>query len=212
MANTNLKKIKKDLLRYGRMPQNYEKAKVIKGSIDIIYSKGTNSIRYIGVVQGNSAKYRVQVQFFDVEFSDKKTILHTIPAKVGGKIYWHKKPTFADNPVKLKSTDPDFRFRFEKELFDKKALIGNWRRYDARKEDKVRGVSAKEINKTVYFKVTHPQGGSYTRKTPEPNKKVLPDFPDGGRPFLNPKGLSGFSYPVNSFLQYLVKSELVSIK
>lgn len=208
---TTLKKIKKDLLRYGRMPQNYHDARVLKGSIEIIYSKGTNSIRYIGIVQGRSAKYRVQVNFFNVEYVENRDLVHNMPARVNRKLFWFKQPNFRDNPVKIKSTDPDFRFRFEKELFDKKALIGNWTRYDAKKEDKKNGVSAKERKKTDYFKVTHPQGGSYIRKTPHPNKPVLPNFPDGGRQFLNPKALTGFSYPVNSFLKYLLDTDLVSL-
>jgi len=211
MAGSTLKKIKKDLLRYGRMPQNYFKPKVLKGSIDIIYSKGTNSIRYKGIVQGRSDKYVVQANFFDVEYSDNQTVLHTMPCRINRKLYWHKQVTFRDNPVKLKSSDPDFRFRFEKELFDKKALIGNWRRYDAKKEDRKNGLSAKEIKKSTYYKVTHPQGGSYIRKTPQPNKPT-PEFPQGGRPFENPKGLTGYSYPVNAFLKYLVDSQLVRIK
>ena len=212
MEGSSVKKVKKDLLQYGRFPQNMEKGKLLKSSFTIRYAKGTNSINYIAIIQGESSKYRVQVNFYNVEYQEEQDITHDMPARVNRKLYWYKKPNFRDNPIKLKSTDPDFRFRFEKELYDKNALIGNWRRYDARKEDKKNGLSAKERKNTEYYKVSHPQGGNYIRKTPQPDKPLLPDWPNGGRPFLNPQGYAGYSYPVNTLLDYLVDKGFVSLK
>ncbi len=214
-----IRRISKELKRFGRIPDSYKISKMVGKTFEIKYRPGINSVTFIAMVKSlnsspakgskSEGAYRVQITFNNVEYKENSSNVHTMPARVDRKLYWYKQPTLADNPVQIKSTDQDFRFRFEKELFDNKALIGGWRRYDAKKEDKKSGKSAKQIRSSKYFKVTHPSGGSYTRKTPKPNTVV-----DGitGLPFENPNGLMGFSYPVNTLLKYLVDKGFIGKK
>lgn len=208
----SLKKVRTELKKFGRMPEGLPDGKVQKGSIDIQYVPGAGAIVFMAIIESahrrpnqytgkvERAKYKVSMKFLDVDFSLRPDAKHDNPAVVNRKTYWFARPSLSKNGVMLKSTDPDFRFRFEKELADNKSLIGNWTRYDAKKEDKLRGVPQKQIRKTKYYSVA-----GRIRKTPRPgtvDDSVSP--PKVGRPFENPKGLMGYSYPVQNFLDYLI--------
>lgn len=102
---------------------------------------GINSVTFRGIVTGEFVrqdedggrakrqKYRVAVQFFEVKFSKAKSKFFSIPAKIGKALQFRQVPNLKENTVKLKCSCPDFRFRFEKELFDNKGLIGRFRKY-----------------------------------------------------------------------------------
>lgn len=90
----------------------------------------TRSIIYRAAVMGETANYVTSIQFFDIDFFDEKDKKdHPLPVKVHGKIHYHQVPSVGRNTVLLKCSCPDFRFRWEKPLFDNGALIGQWRKY-----------------------------------------------------------------------------------
>jgi len=103
-------------------------------------ARGINSVTFRGVVTGEEAreaggggkrkqKYRVAVQFFEVKFSESKSKFFSVPARIQGNLFYRQVPDLKENSVKMKCSCPDFRFRFEKELFDNKGLIGRFRKY-----------------------------------------------------------------------------------
>jgi len=73
--------------------------------------------------------YMVHIQFHNVDFQEEKDAEHEEAVKVGSKTVYFRRPRVGVNPLKLKCTCQDFRFNWEKELFDNKALIGSWRKY-----------------------------------------------------------------------------------
>ena len=119
-------------------PGKYTKLPVKK--IESVARPGINSLTVRSVVTGEfirekangskgKRKYRTSVQFFELQFSETKSKFFSVPAKVGGKLMYHQVPNLKENSVKLKCECEDFRFRFEKELFDNKGLIGRFRKY-----------------------------------------------------------------------------------
>lgn len=129
-----LKDVKKDLKKFGRDANKYPKYRIAK--ITSRASEVTKSISYKAIVYGETNNYQVHVQFFKVMYSETpKTGYEKIEVDSSGSnsgkktTLYYKVPTVRDNPVHLKCSDPDFRFRFEKPLYDQGGLIGNWRRY-----------------------------------------------------------------------------------
>jgi hypothetical protein len=123
-----LKDVRDELKAFGRNPNKYDKYRVTQ--VQFRGSEITKSISYKAVVVGATNNYLVHIQFFKVDFLDED------PEKEGykkitvdGETRWYKTPSVRSNPVNIKCSDPDFRFRFEKELYDNNGLIGNWRRY-----------------------------------------------------------------------------------
>ena len=107
---------------------------------------------------------------------------------------------------------PDFRMRFEKELFDDNSLIGNWRRYDARKIDKGTDIDFKDKIKDPKTQDYFPLGKSYVRKTPPPGRTVYGKKSGRwivGREFVNPYEYQGFCKHLWSFLWYLRGAKLL---
>lgn len=212
MSNSpSFKAVKKELTLFGRNPQTDYRKKGEVLDFDVRYSIGINRIIYSFEVRGKSANYSVTIAFDDVSFSKDRDRLHQMPAKVKGKYgvgrptnMWYRKPALNKNPTLVKSTDPDFRFRFMKELADNKGLYpasNSWLRYDARNEYKKNPNLSKPPKDKKFYKVKHPQGGSYWRATPHPD--------EGGKQFENPKGLMGYSYPIAAALKFLRKEELI---
>lgn len=113
----------------------YPVLSVMEGTHEVKYSVGVKSMYHKAVVEGEITKgkpqkrYLVQVQFFDVDYSpDMKEGYIEGESTDKRKVYF-KKLTVIGNQVKLKCQCEDFRFYWEKELYDDKGLIGNWRRY-----------------------------------------------------------------------------------
>jgi hypothetical protein len=73
--------------------------------------------------------YLVYVYFQGVDYKEERDAKHKFPVDVLGKLYWYSPIDINTSTVRVKCSDPDFRYRFEKELYDVGALIGNWRRY-----------------------------------------------------------------------------------
>lgn len=98
---------------------------------------GIKSLTYKGIVNSENPKERdsknkkltVFIQFFNIEFKDKEDEEYNLSVMVKGKKWWYKLPKLSVNSVKLKCSCFDFRFKFEKELQDKKGLIGRFRKY-----------------------------------------------------------------------------------
>lgn len=122
-----LSKVYSGLSAFGRNPGSYPPLRMKR--LDTLASPGIKSIMYKSVMEGETSDYLTYVQFFELEYNAKKDKDFTEAEKVAGKIMYHKKPSIAKNPVALKCSCTDFRFCFEKELFDNKGLIGNWRKY-----------------------------------------------------------------------------------
>jgi len=89
---------------------------------------GVKSLTFIGTVTGNSDTYKVAIKFFDVKFSDEKLKGYR-EVKAHGKVRYFEIPNININRFQWKSEDSNFRFMWEKPLFDNQLLIGNWRRY-----------------------------------------------------------------------------------
>jgi hypothetical protein len=214
-----------ELTKYGRSKGDRKLTRVVAGDLEVIPMVGIKRISYVAPVHSANAsdhsagfadqvrmkgdkgakKYLVKIWFFDISFSKHSDDIHTEPIRVNRVLWWHEKPSLAKHKVKIHSTDPDFRFRFGKALADNAAKIGNWVRYDGKQDDRGLGLSAKQVKdkekRGGYHKVKHPTGGTYIRKTPDPNK--------GGRDFLNPKNTMGYSYPVHTLIQYLLKKGFI---
>lgn len=122
-----LNKIYSGLSSFGRNVSSYPSLRLKK--LETLASPGVNSLMYKSIIEGESDDYLTYVQFFDLEYSDTKDKDFTEAETVAGKLKYHKKPNVSVNPVTLKCSCTDFRFCFEKELSDNKALIGAWRRY-----------------------------------------------------------------------------------
>ena len=121
-----LKDVKRELRKFGRQAGKYPTYRVSK--LTPFGSEITKSVSYKVVVHGETNNYQVNVQFFKVFYSgDKKP--NYLPVNAEGEKVYYRVPTTRSNPVHLKCSCPDFRFRFEKELFDAGGLVGNWRRY-----------------------------------------------------------------------------------
>ncbi len=121
-----LKDVKKELRSFGRQAGKYPIYRVSK--VTPLGSAITKSVSYKAVVTGETNNYQVNIQFFKVLFQEnKKDGFGKIMAD--GVNMFYKTPTVRANPVHIKCSCPDFRFRFEKELYDAGGLVGNWRRY-----------------------------------------------------------------------------------
>lgn len=121
-----LKDVSRELRQFGRMATKYPTYRVTK--LTPLGSDITKSVSYKAVVTGETNNYQVNVQFFKVFYSDDKKDGY-LPVDVDDKKLYYRPPTVRSNPVHLKCSCPDFRFRFEKELYDAGGLVGNWRRY-----------------------------------------------------------------------------------
>lgn len=91
-------------------------------------SEITKSVSYKAVVSGETNNYQINIQFFKVKYAEGKKEGYS-PVDAEGEKLYYKIPTIRSNPVHIKCSCPDFRFRFEKELYDAGGLVGNWRRY-----------------------------------------------------------------------------------
>jgi hypothetical protein len=121
-----LKQVQQQLRQFGRQPKKYPKYRVSKAVLR--GSPRTKSLSIKAVVHGETNNYMVHVQFFKVDFSEEKVEGYK-KIDIDGETWYYDVPSVRENPVNLKCSDPDFRFRFEKELYDNGGLIGNWRRY-----------------------------------------------------------------------------------
>jgi hypothetical protein len=177
-------------------PRKYPKLKVSK--IATRPAPGVRTLNFKGIVksEGTSDKslsnYLVQVQFYGVAFTKEKKEGY-IPIKIGSALWYYRTPTVRTNPVALKCQCEAYRFYFEKWMYDNRANIGNYRRYNAKKIDKENGV---DTGGETYYTL----GPGYVRKTPAP--------PDG-RPYLNPDGLMGYCKHLHNFLMALKNGKLI---
>lgn len=122
-----LSRIYSGLSAFGRNPGSYPTLRMKR--LDTLASPGIKSLMYKSVMEGDTDNYLTYVQFFELEYKDEKDDDFTEAETVAGKVKYHKKPSTSKNPVNLKCSCTDFRFCFEKQLFDKKALIGAYRKY-----------------------------------------------------------------------------------
>lgn len=141
-----LKQIRNQLKQYRPgAPRSYPLQRVSK--LESRAAPGINSVTYKAVVKGSGTRdYITFVQFFDVEFKENKDKKFFIPVSVGENLKFHSKHSVAKNRVSLKCSCDDFRFRFEKQLFDEKALIGRFRKYVRKTPPPVRPANAKNPN------------------------------------------------------------------
>lgn len=143
---SNLKDIKKDLKQYrSDKPRGYSDLKVIDfkvskplDAIDIKASVGVKQITYIGAVRSEMTNpespdhqdiYKVSVRFGDIVFHPEKMNKTDTAIIVNDKTYFYEVPSVGKNKVSLKCQCQNFRFDYEWQLYQDKALIGNWRRY-----------------------------------------------------------------------------------
>jgi len=180
-----------------RNPSRYSKLRVY--DIDIQGWIGVKTLIFKGTVQSEDTpkiRHVAYIQFHGMEFSEtqpNKKDWH--PIKVKGVLWYYKTPDIAVNPVSLKCSCYDSRFRFEKPMAKIKSLIGRWRTYDARKMDKEAGVPLRTRKQTRYYIL----GKSYVRKTPRP---------PAGLPYMNPDNIPGYCKHVFSLAMFLKKSKM----
>lgn len=115
------------MLKFPRNPKDYPKLKI--KNIESKASPGIKSLMFKSIVLGETDDYVTYIQFFKVDYSDTKDKDFLVPAKVEGRLKYYKKPGVSSNPVFLKCSCPDFRFKWEKSLYDNQGLLGNFRRY-----------------------------------------------------------------------------------
>lgn len=101
-------------------------AKMLMFKTEVMSSSG--DIPYQCFIQFKGVEYtqdppKGDVSFVPVQIIDKEE-------ETGKALWWYKKPSMLKTPVMIKCTCSDFRFRWSKYLFDVKALIGNWQRYE----------------------------------------------------------------------------------
>ena len=120
--------IKSEMKQFPRTVKQYPRLKI--KSLEEVFMVGVKSLLYKSVIEGETDDYLTTVRFFNIEINETKTKQFTEIVKVGDKIKYFKSPGVRSNPVMLKCSCPDFRFRWEKPLFDNKGLIGNWRKYE----------------------------------------------------------------------------------
>lgn len=123
----DLKLVNQELKRFNRDPKKYKINKINK--LETIISPKTDSLTFKAISLGETDNYATYVQFFDMNFKDEPTQRDTERTVIDGIIKHYAKPSVRFNPVKLYCQCADFRFRFEKELYDNAGLIGNWRKY-----------------------------------------------------------------------------------
>jgi hypothetical protein len=116
-------------------PKEFKKLKVLD-DVAIRARPGNDSVTYSANVESEGTSdqskdfYKTSIQFFGVEFGKRKSTKHSVPAKdPNGKLIFHSIPSTVTNRVALKCSCDDFRFAFEKQLFDDKSLIGSFRKY-----------------------------------------------------------------------------------
>lgn len=123
-----------------RFPRSLSAYKpLIVRNIEVIIAPGIKTITFRGTVDSETdkgTKYLTSVQFHDVEFSKEKMYDKLTGGKeqftqgvINGVTWYFQLPNLNTNRAVLKCQCPDFRFSFEKQLFDAKSLIGNWRKY-----------------------------------------------------------------------------------
>ena len=117
------------LVPYPRKTSDYPKLRITR--LDSRPSVGVKSLTFKAVVKSEETaeSYITFVQFFGVSYSKEKDDKHTVPVKVDDTLWYHEMPSIEKHKVSLKCSCYDFRYRMEKELYDKKSLIGNWRKY-----------------------------------------------------------------------------------
>lgn len=141
--------LERDLGRVGKKPNGDYKfkppnivARKIKDYPDLNVSKitpverpGLNAITFSALVKSESTpiKYKVSVQFHEVNFSKKENELCKIPFEslIDGKLQtmFREFLKVKKHPVMIKCQCSDFRHRFETEAADSDALIGRPRKY-----------------------------------------------------------------------------------
>ena len=182
-----VKDLKNKTKQFGRNPQSYPKLGVSK--VEISPSIGVKTIRFSAAVKGKAKPfYRVGILFTNVEYTTER---QEGPSwrriSFNNQVYYYKVPAMDNNNCKVYCQCKDFTFRFSKQDFDAKALIGNWTRYDARKSSP---------GKDQYYKVE----GRW-RVTQHPDK--------GGLPFVNPGDIPGICKHLYNFILQLKKKDFL---
>jgi len=115
-----------------RMVSAYRKADYSPApvrNVEVDGWRGMKAILFTAEVIGSEGDtYHTAVEFFQVDYSNVQKP-GWIPVETEDGVVYAEPPTMTYNNCALKCSCPDFRHRFEKELFDVGSLIGNWRRY-----------------------------------------------------------------------------------
>lgn len=153
-----LKKAKDDLSKLPRKLADYTKLG-LAGPLDTKFQPGIKAVTFQGNIKSEedpTDMYRTTIQFFDVEYK-KTDFKDAIKVEVEkgmilpdgykeAKTLFMKVPTVRGSGVRMKCACPDFRFNFEKQLYDKNGLIGNWRKYKRKTPPNVRPGNPKNPN------------------------------------------------------------------
>lgn len=138
---------KEELRRFGRKTSDYPKLSLV-GEIDIIPEPGLGAVSFAANIKSEtdpSDFYRVRIRFLDVKFYNGKQA-NTVEVEYRGEKKYMLVPAVRVNDTQQKCACFDFRFNFEKQLYDKQALIGNWRRYKRKTPPSVRPAKPKNPN------------------------------------------------------------------
>lgn len=122
-------------------------------SVETQTAVGTKGLTYAIKVQGNSVpSHSVRIQFNGIEFTDKQpdNFELWIPVRVGSKLMYYKTPHVNEHPVKVWSSSLSYRFEFQKQNYDNKINIGNWKRYKRKTPPKQRPAKPKNPNPEGY--------------------------------------------------------------
>jgi hypothetical protein len=154
----------KDKMKQYRNPDTAYKKKMKILSLDTTASPGVKTIQHQATVKSDSSgtpgSYTTTIRFHDIRLSKEPRNKNDKQIKVGDVTYFYKQPSIKRSPVQIKCTCQDFRFSFEKQNFDAKGLIGNWRRYQRKTPPKKRPARAKNPNKDGKdFVNANPRGG-----------------------------------------------------
>ena len=140
----SLPRVKRELKQFGRNPTKYPKPKIMKVTTSAALGVKTLTFRAVVKSQGKEmtkpgpnpkgtkkvTNYLVTVQFFNVQFEQKKKDKTWKPIRIDGRLWYYKPPSVRTNLTKLKCPCDDFRWKWEFSLHDEKGLIGNFRKYN----------------------------------------------------------------------------------
>ena len=114
----------------GRRVAKYPKLKVTKLNMEPNEQVGKVKVTGLSASESSSTKYKVYIEFYDVQFSDIETkqFNNKIMTKRGNKkqAIWHRNFTYGKNPVRVRCQCMDFRHRFQKPLKDADGLYGGF--------------------------------------------------------------------------------------
>lgn len=131
-----LSRIVGDLRQFNRNLRTYNPLMAKLHNVEAKVEEKT--IMFEGTVKSESSKqtYEPKIRFHEIDFQATKDALHPMEVFYNNKTYYAETPSLSTHPVSVSGTCSDFRFTFQKQLFDAGALIGKWDTYQRKTIDR----------------------------------------------------------------------------